>query len=482
MAGIDEKLLEERLTALESARPWTPRLISKLEAHIRSASDAELLRVNPMTFAGEKSLAEAETVDLFLHAAALGLFEMNWTILCPICSCVIDSFRALRNLDSHCRCTICHIDLVADLDDMIAVMFTVSPAIRRIAYHDPGSLSAADYTFRYRSTIEGLVPDGMPFTTIKEMSTKALTYLEPGQKTTLEVAAETGWLRAYSPDSNGWFMFAVNPALPAAETKLSIRFDGETCHPTEGTLPPGKVTFEITNFTSKREPFGIIAFPPDFALPPLHFAPFLSGKQLLTTQTFRDLFRSEVIRGSEGIGVKDIALLFTDLKGSTALYDRIGDLNAFSLVQQHFDTLQSVTVRHNGAIIKTIGDAVMAAFLNPADAVQAALDMRSEIASFNLRQPDKQLILKIGIHKGAAIAVTLNERLDYFGQTVNIAARVQNLADADEIYVSQDVFEAAGVRDELAAFTIEPRTAQLRGVQQELPVFRVGPGLAAVAA
>ena len=155
-----------------------------------------------------------------------------------------------------------------------------------------------------------------------------------------------------------------------------------------------------------------------------------------------------MIRGSEGLGVKDIALLFTDLKGSTALYDRIGDLNAFALVQQHFDRLQDVTVRHNGAIIKTIGDAVMAAFLKPADAVQAALEMRSEIASFNERQPDKALILKIGVHKGAAIAVTLNDRLDYFGQTVNIAARVQNLADADEIFVSQDVYDAAGVRDE----------------------------------
>ena len=211
--------------------------------------------------------------------------------------------------------------------------------------------------------------------------------------------------------------------------------------------------------------------------PPLHFAPYLSGKRLLTTQTFRDLFRTEVIGANEGIGVKDIALLFTDLKGSTALYDRIGDLNAFALVQQHFEQLQSVTARHHGAIIKTIGDAVMAAFLNPADAVQAALDMRSEIASFNERQPDKALILKIGVHKGAAIAVTLNDRLDYFGQTVNIAARVQNLADADEIFVSQDVYEAAGVRDELAPFSVESKPAQLRGVQQELPVFRVGAAL-----
>ena len=149
-------------------------------------------------------------------------------------------------------------------------------------------------------------------------------------------------------------------------------------------------------------------------------------------------------------------------------------MNAFALVQQHFGRLQEATVRHNGAIIKTIGDAVMAAFLKPADAVQAALEMRKEIASFNERQPDKALILKIGVHKGAAIAVTLNDRLDYFGQTVNIAARVQNLADADEIFVSQDVYEATGVRDELAGYSVNSKSAQLRGVRQELPVSRVG--------
>jgi class 3 adenylate cyclase len=200
----------------------------------------------------------------------------------------------------------------------------------------------------------------------------------------------------------------------------------------------------------------------------------LTAYHVTLLQGFRDLFSDQVLRPGDEVGIEQITLLFTDLKGSTALYDRIGDLNAFALVQQHFGRLQEATVRHNGAIIKTIGDAVMAAFLKPADAVQAALEMRKEIASFNERQPDKALILKIGVHKGAAIAVTLNDRLDYFGQTVNIAARVQNLADADEIFVSQDVYEATGVRDELAGYSVESKSAQLRGVRQELPVFRVG--------
>ena len=474
MGAIDERLLEEKLTALESARTWSPRLVSKLESHIRSANDAELLRINPIKFATDKSLNEEEAIDLFLHAAALGLFEMTWILICPICSCVIDSFRALKNLKSHCRCTICHIDLVATLDDMIAITFTISPSIRRIAYHDPETLSAEDYLLRYTSAPEGLIPDGTPFAKVKEMLTQAVAYLEPGKTIQIEVEAEAGALYGFSIDGDAGFLFPIDPALPASDRKVAVRCDENACQPDGITLPAGKLTLDIASSGNKRVALGVFQFPPNVDRPPpLHFAPFLSGKRLLTTQTFRDLFRSEVIRGSEGLGVKDIALLFTDLKGSTALYDRIGDLNAFALVQQHFDRLQDVTVRHNGAIIKTIGDAVMAAFLNPADAVQAAVEMRSEIASFNERQPDKALILKIGVHKGAAIAVTLNDRLDYFGQTVNIAARVQNLADAGEIFVSEDVYNAAGVRDGLAAFAVEPRTAQLRGVQQELPVFRV---------
>ncbi len=209
---------------------------------------------------------------------------------------------------------------------------------------------------------------------------------------------------------------------------------------------------------------------------PIQFVPFLTGKRLLTTQTFRDLFRSEVIRASEGIGVRDIALLFTDLKGSTALYDEIGDLNAFALVQQHFDRLQEVTVRHGGAVVKTIGDAVMATFAEPEAAVRAAVDMLHEINSFNRGLPGKELLLKIGIHRGASIAVTLNDRLDYFGQTVNIASRVQALADANEIYLSRDVYELPGIAELLqASFSVEPQCANLRGIHEEMPVFRVTP-------
>ena len=471
---INEKILDERLAALDSARAWSPRVVSKLEAHIRSAEDTALFRINPCSFAAEKAIIDEEAIDVLLHASALGLFEMDWFLLCPLCSCVIDSFRALRNLDSHCRCSVCHIDFDAALDDQIAVGFTVNPDIRRIAYHDPQKLPVEEYCFRYRSAIEGLMPDDTPFTVLKQTMTKALAYVGPGETATLEFEAEPGALLGTSPDSDATFLFPIAPALPPAEQRFEISCNEDVCDTSGVSVAPGNVTFDITNTGGRRLAFLVWQLPPGVTEPPpLHFAPFLSGKRLLTTQTFRDLFRAEST--SRGIHIKDITLLFTDLKGSTALYERIGDLNAFSLVQQHFGRLQDVTERNDGAIIKTIGDAVMAAFHSPVCAIRAALEMRKEIGTVNQGASDRELILKIGLHKGAAIAVTLNDRLDYFGQTVNIAARVQQLADADEIYLSEDIYASEGVGEQLGPWPVEAKTARLRGVDQEVPVFRVAP-------
>ena len=85
MANVSESLLDQRLGTLEAARTWSPRVISKLEGHIRSSDDAGLFRINPVKFAVDKHIGEAEAIDLFLHGTAHGLFEMDWLLICPRC-------------------------------------------------------------------------------------------------------------------------------------------------------------------------------------------------------------------------------------------------------------------------------------------------------------------------------------------------------------------------------------------------------------
>jgi len=164
--------------------------------------------------------------------------------------------------------------------------------------------------------------------------------------------------------------------------------------------------------------------------------------------------------------------LFTDLKGSTAMYDQVGDPKAYYLVRQHFDILGKTIVQNNGSIVKTIGDAVMATFITPTDAVKAAIEMVKELQAFN-RSVSQKLHLKIGIHRGHSIVVTLNDRLDYFGQTVNIAARVQGLADADEIYVTQQVYNDLMENDVLAKCMVLPEQVAVKGVSDTLHVHKI---------
>jgi hypothetical protein len=191
---IDEKKLEERLVALEAAKSWSPRVVSRLETLLRSGTDEALYRINPIQFATEKSIAEAEGIDLFLHACVAGLFDMDWMLVCPMCSDVVESFRSLRKLHTHFHCHLCQSDYDAALDDYIAVTFTVSSAVRGIRFHQPDALSAWDYLFHYKMTQGGIMPDGVPWSEAAKGLVRALIRIEPGSAANLEVDAVEGGL------------------------------------------------------------------------------------------------------------------------------------------------------------------------------------------------------------------------------------------------------------------------------------------------
>jgi class 3 adenylate cyclase len=125
--------------------------------------------------------------------------------------------------------------------------------------------------------------------------------------------------------------------------------------------------------------------------------------------------------------------------------------------------------------VKTIGDDVMATFIRPEHALSAGLRMRAAMKKLNTERGKEDLIVKIGIHEGPCLAVTLNERQDYFGQTVNIAARVQSLSTSQEIHLTQPVMESAEVAGILDREAIKPiqKEAALRGIADKLVVYEI---------
>jgi len=152
------------------------------------------------------------------------------------------------------------------------------------------------------------------------------------------------------------------------------------------------------------------------------------------------------------------------------MYSRTGDVHAYRLVQRHFDILKDMVAESMGAIVKTMGDAIMASFCNPADAMRAASRMLEEIESFNrsIEGSGNSIGLKIGLHRGPVIAVKANQTLDYFGQTVNIAARIQGLAESDDIWRDETVQQIA--RDK--RYRVVPDEKSLKGVGAPVKVYQ----------
>jgi class 3 adenylate cyclase len=196
--------------------------------------------------------------------------------------------------------------------------------------------------------------------------------------------------------------------------------------------------------------------------------------RLLTYPAFRSLFSSEALAPGVELAVSRVGLLFTDLAGSTAMYSRAGDAAAFRMVSEHFRVLERAIESNNGALVKTIGDAVMAAFPDGRQALQAALAIQAEMEAFDTRGlADAKSLIKIGVHAGACFAVTLNERLDYFGTAVNVAARAQGEAHGGEVVVTQQVCDEAPDLVHDPARRSERFSVMLRGISSPVDLTRI---------
>jgi class 3 adenylate cyclase len=194
----------------------------------------------------------------------------------------------------------------------------------------------------------------------------------------------------------------------------------------------------------------------------------LTAPEVISLQVFRDLFAAATLRPGDEAGVSQVALLFSDLQGSTALYERVGDAQAYNMVRDHFALLAGIVRDHDGAVVKTIGDAVMASFGDPANAVRAALAMQAAIASH-------ELVLKLGVHVGPSVVVTLNDRLDYFGSTVNMAARLQGQSAGGDIVLSRAVADDPAVKSVLASVPTREESVELKGFADPVRFVRTLP-------
>jgi class 3 adenylate cyclase len=466
--------VDPRLSVLnESAGSDAAAAIS---AFLRDAPDADLNRINVLDFAARHNLNEERAISAFLHATRLGLFDLSWNVLCPGCGGILDSNATLKTLDrTEYSCALCAAGYEPTLDEMVEVSFTVSPRVRRIAAHDPHSLPFWDYQ-RQMFWCSGIdLPTGEAFTEFQRKIVLEAIELPPGEKAIVSLQLPAEFVIVFDAVTHASHFLDVKGEPTRERQELGIVFNKLQAPTGTREMRPGPLRLTLENRTDVRVLPGVLIAGHD-----LHEAlgrrkRFLTAKRLLTNQTFRDLYRTDTLNVDQRLKITSMTFLFTDLKGSTELYDRVGDLVAYDLVKSVFQVMNDTVAAEAGAVVKTIGDAVMATFPSPDRGLAAALKVREAMRELNGARRNEDLLLKMGVHEGPCLAVTLNDRLDYFGQTVNIASRVQGLAMSRAILATEPVVshpEAARLLGEAGLEPVPQRRA-LRGVTDELTVYEI---------
>jgi class 3 adenylate cyclase len=440
-AAVNRAELGRRMAQL-TASP--PELAALLQERIEEGSDDQLTGIRPFALADVWHADRLEVLRLFLHATTAGLFELRWEVMCPNCRVPKAEAATLAALPVRFHCDTCGIAYDADFDQRVELRFSVHPAIR--------------------ATTSEVYCIGGPLRTPHIV---AQQYLRPHEDRQVDLTL-TGPVQLRTVRAAHRLPLAPGPA-DARARDVTITYSagrwvgphslmsGETL-----TVPDGS-RLVLRNQTGGP----ILAVIEDLGWT----NEATTAAQVTTMQEFRDLFSSEVLAPGQQLAVSHVAFLFSDLKGSTRLYEGLGDAPAYSRVNRHFDFIKQAVARGGGAIVKTMGDGVMCAFHRLDDALGTAIRLQAEVTAWCREQGiEPPLVLKVGVHHGPAIAMTANGQLDFFGRTVNLAARVADQSRGGDVVVLRRVLDQAEPPE---GVTAESFTATLRGLDTEQHLVRL---------
>lgn len=437
---VDEVSLARAARALDEVlTPERRELASKVVGYVRTAPDADVVRLRPFELAEELKTDERETLAVCLYGVKSGLLELRWELICPSCRTGTEFAEALNELPNAGHCQMCDLSFELELDRAVEATFRPSRSLR--------ALDAGPYCI------------GGPRRTPHVVTQ---TLLEPNGSAELQAPTEPGRYRLFL---RGGATCAFEVVEGGAEG-LSVNATDSTLSPATAVLAPS-ARIEIAHAGAAQT---------HLKLERLVYASRAATAHVVSTlPEFRREFSGDLLRPGTTLKVARVALLFTDLTDSTALYARVGDAKAFKVVHEHFDLLLAIVAKHRGTLVKTIGDAVMAAFVEERDAIAASIEMLERFPDFRGSLPEaNRTFLKVGVFAGPCYVVTANGILDYFGQTVNTAARLQGAAGPGEVVLLESIADEAAEHGWLGTHTPGERfSATLKGLDAPVRVARI---------
>lgn len=417
--------------------PYAHNLQERLITWILERSENDVMTMRPKTLARQWQVPERDATELCLAAASKGLLSLRWDLLCPNCRVGKATTVRMDEIPQGTHCGSCNIEYGRDFNRNVELAFLPSKSVRQLhggEYCLFGPMSTPHIKVQLRVEAGNTRSE----TNYLKAGNYRIRTLEPGNDQLLE------W-------SGGDFPRIVFDAAG------QILLDHEQA----------SATLDIDNHY--RHHRTVIIELRTWMLD------VLTAREAATLQCFRDLFHDQILRPGDHVEIDNVVLMFTDIKASTALYNDIGDAAAYTLVREHFSILAGCVRKHRGAIVKTIGDAIMAAFNEPLDGVLCALAIQEAFATFNSKREaaDAQVAVKIGMHMGPCISVTLNGVLDYYGKAANLTARLAGLSEGSDMILSAVLAQDGAVRNLLKGMPQQVLDTHVKGFADTVACVRV---------
>ena len=428
---------QQRSTAMVEAIEQSTHghgLAQRLADFVLQRQEVDLWSIRPLELARQWQVPERFAIELCLEAVRQGLLRLRWDLLCPRCQVGKGSASALDELPTGAHCATCNIDYDREYSANVELVFSPAYSIRRI---DSGEYCLFGPVSTPHIKIQVTLAPGEDkvLTHSLNFGNYRVRTLEPGPEATVV------WREAGFPE--------VDLREDAIETGAASGQGGVVLR--NHCVSPRTVIIEERAWNKDA----------------------LTAARVTALQAFRDIFNEDVLRPGDDVAIDHITILFTDLKDSTALYERIGDPPAYHLVREHFALLGKAVREHDGAIVKTIGDAIMAVFNNPVDGLNCCVAIHTLFAAFNKTSGKDPLTVKLGLHLGRCISVTLNDRLDYYGTVANMAARLQGQSTGGDIVLSKEFAADSGVAKRLMDFAPQEEFAPLKGFDNPVSFWRI---------
>lgn len=394
MTAGERRRLEQRIQSVASAGT-DPSVTETLRQFLENASDLEVARIRPLVFAERFQLSADEVIRACLLGAREGLLLHLWDILCPSCRIPADVQETLASLKDHAYCPACDLKYTVDFASSVELIFRAHPDVRPAetrTYCIGGPAFSAHVVAQIR--------------------------LAPGERFDLPVALTEGTYRLRGPQLPFVIDLVVSAGRGASRAEFSMLRP-----PVPGTVPvfrAGQQVLVLHNTTGQ-----------DLQI---RLERTAGRSQALTAAAasamplFRDLFPDDVLAPGQIVSITSVTLLMAELCTAESLYTSIGDGPAFGRIRTSLLEIEECVRSNGGAVVKIVGEGVLAVFQSTPAAVQAAVRVMK-------KSNVSELPLRTAIDHGPAMVTTLNDRLDYFGATVARTRRLLESASSGELLI-----------------------------------------------